>query len=68
MRILRGLSPIARVLLGLALGVFVGVFIGEPAGVLSIGGDIYIRLLQMTVLPYVLVSLIVGLGFVLFAA
>ncbi len=62
MRILLGLSPIARVLLGLALGVFFGVFIGEPAGVLSIGGDIYIRLLQMTVLPYVLVSLIVGLG------
>ena len=62
MKILRGLSPIARVLLGLALGVLLGVFIGEPAGVLSIGGDIYIRLLQMTVLPYILVSLIVGLG------
>ncbi len=62
MRFLRGLSPIARVLLGLALGVLLGVFIGEPAGVLSIGGDIYIRLLQMTVLPYILVSLIVGLG------
>ncbi|MCH8840512.1 MAG: cation:dicarboxylase symporter family transporter [Planctomycetes bacterium] len=48
--------------LGLALGVLLGVFIGEPAGALSIGGDIYIRLLQMTVLPYILVSLIVGLG------
>jgi len=34
----------------------------EPAGVLSIGGDAYIRLLQMTVLPYVLVSLTRGLG------
>ena len=62
MKLLRGLSPIARVLLGLALGVLLGVFVGEPAGVLSIGGDIYIRLLQMTVLPYILVSLIVGLG------
>jgi len=39
MRILRGLSPIARGPFGLTLGVF----IGEPAGVLSIGGDIYIR-------------------------
>ncbi|MBW2493622.1 MAG: cation:dicarboxylase symporter family transporter [Deltaproteobacteria bacterium] len=62
MKWLRGLSPIARVFLGLALGALLGVFVGEPAGALSIGGDIYIRLLQMTVLPYVLVSLMVGLG------
>ena len=62
MKRISGLSPIARVLLSLALGILFGLFVGEPAGVLSIGGDIYIRLLQMTVLPYILVSLVAGLG------
>ncbi len=55
-------SPLARVLVGLTLGVGTGLFFGEPAGALSIVGDAYIRLLQVTVLPYVLVSLTVGLG------
>ncbi|MBW2268676.1 MAG: cation:dicarboxylase symporter family transporter [Deltaproteobacteria bacterium] len=59
---LRKLSPIARVLLGLALGILTGLFFGEPVGALSLVGDAYIRLLQMTVLPYILVSLAVGLG------
>ena len=61
-RRLRAPSPFQRVILGLVLGVAVGLFFGEPAGVLSIGGDAYIRLLQMTVLPYVIVSLVAGLG------
>ncbi len=56
------ISPFWRVILGLALGVFFGLFVGEPASALAIVGDAYIRLLQMTVLPYVLVSLIAGLG------
>lgn len=58
MRGLKGMSPFMRVIFGLVLGILTGVFIGEPAGALSLGGDIYIRLLQMTVLPYVVVSLL----------
>ena len=47
---------------GLALGIAAGLFFGEPMGVLEIVGDVFISLLQMTVLPYVMVSLIAGLG------
>lgn len=56
------LSPFQRVIIALLLGIFTGIFVGEPAGILEIGGTVYIRLLQMTVLPYVLVSIIGGLG------
>lgn len=58
----RKLSPFQRVIIGLILGILTGIFVGEPAGDLEIGGTIYIRLLQMTVLPYILVSIIGGLG------
>ncbi len=56
------LSPFKRVIIALLLGISTGVFVGEPAGELEILGNVYIRLLQMTVLPYVLVSIIGGLG------
>lgn len=56
------LSPFQRVIAALFLGIFAGIFVGEPAGNLEIVGNVYIRLLQMTVLPYVLVSIIGGLG------
>lgn len=55
-------SAFARVILGLVLGIMVGLFFGEAAGRLKILGDAYVRLLQMTVVPYVLVSLIGGVG------
>jgi Na+/H+-dicarboxylate symporter/ABC-type amino acid transport substrate-binding protein len=58
----RKLSPFQRVIIALILGILTGIFVGEPAGDLEIGGTIYIRLLQMTVLPYILVSIIGGLG------
>ena len=48
--------------MALGLGLIVGLFLGEPAGRLGIVGDVYVRLLQMTVLPYVLVSIISGLA------
>jgi Na+/H+-dicarboxylate symporter/ABC-type amino acid transport substrate-binding protein len=51
-----------QILIGLALGLAVGLFFGEPAGVLQPLADIYIRLIQMTVLPYLVVTLVVGLG------
>lgn len=56
------LSPFQRVIIALILGILTGIFFGESAGVLKVGGTIYVRLLQMTVLPYVLVSIISGLG------
>ena len=51
-----------KILIGLALGVFSGVFVGEMAAPLRVIGEVFIQLLQMTVLPYVMTSLIVGLG------
>ena len=56
------LSPFQRVIIALILGISAGIFVGEPAGDIKVIGDVYIRLLQMTVLPYVLVSIIGGLG------
>src|SRR5829696_8124140 len=52
----------ANILIGLALGVLVGLFLGDYAGIFKYGADIYVRLLQMTVLPYVVVSVIAGFG------
>ena len=51
-----------KVLIGFALGVGSGIFFGELAAPVGVVGDAFIRLLQMTVLPYVVVSLIHGLG------
>jgi Na+/H+-dicarboxylate symporter/ABC-type amino acid transport substrate-binding protein len=51
-----------QIIVGLALGVITGVFFGERVAFLQVGAEIYVKLLQMTVLPYVTVSLISGLG------
>jgi Na+/H+-dicarboxylate symporter/ABC-type amino acid transport substrate-binding protein len=52
----------AKILIGLGLGVATGVFLGERAEPFRLAADAFIRLLQMTVLPYVTVSLIGGIG------
>ncbi|MBW1876585.1 MAG: cation:dicarboxylase symporter family transporter, partial [Deltaproteobacteria bacterium] len=44
-----------KVLIGFALGVGSGIFFGELAAPVGVVGDAFIRLLQMTVLPYVVV-------------
>ena len=62
------LSLSARILVGLGLGIFAGLFFGEPAAVLQPVADIYIRLMQMTVLPYLITSLVVAFGLAIFAA
>ena len=49
-------------ILALILGILTGLFFGEPAGNLDIIGKGYVRLLQMTVIPYILVATIGGLG------
>jgi proton glutamate symport protein len=51
-----------QVLIALALGVATGLFFGEYAAGLKIIGDVYIGLLQMMVLPYIVLSLVGGIG------
>lgn len=51
-----------RVLLGFSLGIFTGLFLGESAEVFSVIGVAYIRLFQMPIIPYIIFSLISGLG------
>ena len=47
---------------GLLAGILCGVLFGEYCGVLKILGDAYVGLLQMTVLPYLVISLVAKLG------
>jgi len=51
-----------QILIALGLGIAAGLFFGELIRPVKLLGDIFIGLLQMTVLPYILVSLIGGLG------
>ncbi len=51
-----------RIFVGLFAGVATGLFFGELVADLKIVGDIFIKLLQITVLPYIVVSLIAGFG------
>jgi Na+/H+-dicarboxylate symporter/ABC-type amino acid transport substrate-binding protein len=51
-----------RILAGLGLGILVGLFLGEHALVFSWAADGFVKLLQMTVLPYVTVSIVESLG------
>jgi len=65
MKIIKNLTRLslsAKVLLGLALGILFGVFFGEMMSFLDMVGQAFIKLLQMTVLPYVMLSLIAALG------
>ena len=47
---------------GLLAGVFAGLFLGELATPLKGIGDAYIGLMQMTVLPYIVFSLVANIG------
>jgi Na+/H+-dicarboxylate symporter len=51
-----------RILIGLGAGVVVGLFLGEHAAALKWAADGFVKLLQMTVLPYVTVSIVSSLG------
>jgi Na+/H+-dicarboxylate symporter/ABC-type amino acid transport substrate-binding protein len=50
------------ILAGVVAGLAVGLFVGERAAALQVVADAYIKLLQMTVLPYITTSLIGGIG------
>ena len=56
------MSSSRKILVAIGLGILLGIFLGERASFLHYIADGYVRLLQMTVLPYVTVSLIAGIG------
>ena len=63
----RRLSLSALIMIGLGLGIVCGLVFGEHCARLKIFGDAFIKLLQMTILPYITVSLMVGIGRLTFA-
>ncbi len=56
-----------HIFLGLCLGIIVGLFLGEYCASLQIIGDTFINLLQMAILPYIVASMIAGIGSLTFA-
>lgn len=56
------MSLTVRILAGLLVGVVVGIFFGEEVALLEGVARAYIGLMQMTVLPFLVVSLVLGLG------
>lgn len=56
------ISLSTTIFIGLALGILCGVFFGEYCRFLGGVGQAFIGLLQMSILPYIVVSLIVGIG------
>jgi Na+/H+-dicarboxylate symporter/ABC-type amino acid transport substrate-binding protein len=56
------LSSSGKIYLGLFLGVACGIFFGEMAGGLQIVGDIFIKFLLITVIPYISLALMTGIG------
>ena len=51
-----------NILIGMFLGIACGIFFGEKVAFLQVAGNAFIKLLQMTILPYILVSLVNGIG------
>jgi Na+/H+-dicarboxylate symporter len=56
------MSFTAKILVGLGLGAAAGWFLGPRAEPFRFVADAFVRLLEMTVLPYLTVSLISGIG------
>ncbi|CAH0991217.1 Proton/glutamate-aspartate symporter [Sinobacterium norvegicum] len=56
------MSMSTLVLLSFAAGIISGLFFGDMVAWMSIIGDAFIKLLQMTIIPYIIVSLISSLG------
>jgi len=55
-------SSAGKIYLGLFLGAACGIVFGEMTNGLQIVGDIFIKLLQITVIPYISLALITGIG------
>lgn len=56
------ISLSSYIIFSLILGIVVGLFFGEIVLPLNFIGKAFIQLLQMAVLPYIVISLIHGLG------
>ncbi len=56
------LSLGTMIIIGAVLGVVTGLFFGESCSWLAVVGQVFIGLLQMCVLPYILLSLVYGIG------
>jgi Na+/H+-dicarboxylate symporter/ABC-type amino acid transport substrate-binding protein len=56
------MSLSSRILIGLIAGILTGLFFGELVAQLKLVGDVFVKLLQVTVLPYIVASLIAGFG------
>ncbi|MBY6186610.1 cation:dicarboxylase symporter family transporter [Marinobacter hydrocarbonoclasticus] len=56
------MSMSTMVLLSFAAGIAAGLFFGEMLAWMSVIGDAFVKLLQMTIIPYIMVSLISSLG------
>jgi Na+/H+-dicarboxylate symporter len=56
----KGISLSTQILIGLSFGLLVGLFLGDKASALAIAGKAYIGLIQMSILPYMVVSLMLG--------
>ncbi|MEI8356800.1 MAG: cation:dicarboxylase symporter family transporter, partial [Deltaproteobacteria bacterium] len=52
----------AQIFLGLTAGAFFGIFFGDLSSKILFIGQAYVNLLQMSVLPYMVVSLVHGIG------
>ena len=60
-RILK-LSFSTQVFLALCSGIFIGLFFGEKVAWLNVVGMAFIKLLQVAIIPYIVLSLVTGLG------
>ncbi len=56
------MSLAVKIMIGLVLGLACGLFFGEMVTWLKVVGIIFIKLLQITVIPYISLSLITGIG------
>jgi len=59
---MRKMSLSTLVLVCFALGIVTGLFFGESVAWMGVIGDAFIKLLQMTIIPYIVVSLMTSLG------
>lgn len=59
---LKKLSFSSQVVIALCLGIFTGLFFGEKIAWMNVIGMAFIKLLQVAIIPYIVLSLVTGLG------